>query len=123
MDDVVAVEVQLADGASRYFLTWGRIQDPVDPTPVCDLVLEAAERFAIGGEALQARLCETLKEVAKSDAAPYFYECFLKFAQEKVPFGDDYDAWKQEKAKAMRAGHDIVYCGSPKLAGPSAASI
>jgi hypothetical protein len=97
MNDVVAVEVQLADGASRYFLTCGRIQDPVDPTPVCDLVLEAAQRFALGGEAVQARLCDTLKEADESGAAPYFYECFLKFAQEKVPFGDSYDTWKEEK--------------------------
>ncbi len=113
MDDVVAVEVQLADGAFRYFLTWGRIQDSVDPTPVCDIVLEAAQRVALGGEAVQARLCDTLKEAAESDAAPYFYECFLKFAREKVPFGESYDTWKQDKARAMRAGHDIAYCGSP----------
>jgi hypothetical protein len=47
------------------------------------------------------RDCDTLKEAAESDAAPYFYECFLKFAREKVPFGDSYDAWKQDKARAM----------------------
>lgn len=39
MDDVVAVEVTLADGGLRYFVTWGRIQQTVDPEPVCKLVL------------------------------------------------------------------------------------
>ena len=36
MDDVVAVELGLGDGEPRYFLTWGRIQNAVDPAPVCD---------------------------------------------------------------------------------------
>jgi hypothetical protein len=33
MDDVIAVKVELADGAARYFLAFGRIQDHVDPEP------------------------------------------------------------------------------------------
>jgi hypothetical protein len=113
MDDVIAIEVRLADGASRYFLTWGRIQDPVNPTPVCELVLEASQRFALGGVAVQARLCDTLKEAAESRAAPYFYECLLKFGREKIPFGERYETWRQEKATAMCTGRDIAYCGQP----------
>lgn len=39
MEDLIAVEVRLADGQSRYFLTWGRIQQAADPGPVAALVL------------------------------------------------------------------------------------
>jgi hypothetical protein len=81
MEDVVAVEVELEDGARRYFLTWGRIQDAVDPGPLCALVLAVAPRFALGGTPAHARLCETLRQAAGSDAAPYFYECLLRFAR------------------------------------------
>ena len=111
MDDIVAVEVQLADGRSRYFLTWGRIQHSVDPGAVCELVLAAAAGFVLGGEPVDARLCASLREAADSNA-PYFYECFFKFAQEPIPFGEGYEAWRHAKADAMRAGREIAYCGS-----------
>lgn len=39
VEHVVAVEVALTDGGKRYFLTWGRIQDAVDPAPLCEVVL------------------------------------------------------------------------------------
>jgi hypothetical protein len=39
MDDIVAVEIRLATGENRYFLTWGRIQDAVEPKPLAELVL------------------------------------------------------------------------------------
>lgn len=111
MDNVVAIEIELADGTSRYFITWGRIQHPVDPKPVCELVLGAARRWALGGEPASARLCNTLREAADTDAAPYFYECFLTFAQQAIPFGDGYEAWRHEKADRMREGREIAYCG------------
>jgi hypothetical protein len=44
VDDVVAVKIGLADGKIGYFLTFGRIQDVVDPEPVCGLVLRFADR-------------------------------------------------------------------------------
>jgi hypothetical protein len=113
MEEVVAVEVRMADGSARYFLTWGRIQDTVDPRPVCDLVMEAADGVALGGQPASARLCDTLREAADSGTAPYFYECFMTFARERIPFGDGYAAWRQERAAAMEAGKEIAYCGTP----------
>jgi hypothetical protein len=111
MDDVVAVEVGLTDGGSRYFLTWGRIQDAVDPQAVCDLVLVAARRCALGGEPTTARLCDTLREAADSASAPYFYECYLGFARQSIPYGDEYESWREQKADAMADGREIAYCG------------
>lgn len=55
MEDVIAVEVRLADGARRFFVTWGRIQDPVDPDPVCAVVMRFARGCGLGGEAVTAR--------------------------------------------------------------------
>jgi hypothetical protein len=52
VEDVIAVEVTLTDGARRFFLTYGRIQDRVDPGPVCELVLRHAHRYALGGKAV-----------------------------------------------------------------------
>jgi len=48
MDDGVAVEVNLVGGELRYFVTWGRIQDVVDPEPLAALVLEQARGFSMG---------------------------------------------------------------------------
>jgi hypothetical protein len=113
MGDVVAVEVRLGDGSSRFFLTWGRIQDQVDTGPVCELVLKAASRVRLGGEPASACPCDTFREAAVLDVAPYFYECFFEFSQETIPLGDHYAARKAEEAKAIESGRDIAYCGSP----------
>ncbi|MFG2042504.1 hypothetical protein [Dactylosporangium sp. NPDC048998] len=111
MDDVVAIEVRLADGGSRYFLTWGRIQHPVDPSPVCNLVLQASSMFALGSDPVSAQLCANLREAAESPDAPSFYECFLSFCHKPVPRGDGYETWRISMDLAMRAGEEIAYCG------------
>jgi hypothetical protein len=113
MDDVVAIEVSLADGDVRYFLTWGRVQDTVDPGPVCDLVLRASAAFSLGGKPVTARMCTTLREAAQSPNAPYFYECFLTFCHQPIPYGEGYEAWRTATDLAMRAGKEISYCGRP----------
>ena len=94
--------------------TWGRIQDAVDAAPLCELVLALAPRFALGDAPVRTRLCETLRQAADSDAAPYFYECLLAFARETIPFGEGYEVWRREKATAMSEGREIAYCGSPQ---------
>jgi hypothetical protein len=113
VDDVIAVAVRLADGRQRYFLTWGRIQDNVDPGPVCDLVFRFSRSCSLGAAPVSARLCATLREAADSPDAPYFYESFLAFASRLVPSGEDYPAWRARIAERMEAGQDISYCGRP----------
>lgn len=109
MEDLIAVEVELADGGTRYFLTWGRIQDPVDPTPVCELVLHHASHL----EPASARVCSALREAAESDSAPYFYDGLFDFAQHgPIPYGDGYEIWRAERAAAMEAGREIYDCGA-----------
>ena len=113
MDDVVAVEVELAAGELRYFITWGRIQDEVDPEPLAALMLEHSRRFSLGGPVQRARVCRSLREAADSRFAPYFYESLLVFARQPIPFGPDYQKWRADRAAAMAMGKEIGYCGEP----------
>lgn len=113
MDDVVAVEVKLTDGSVRFFVTWGRIQETVDPGPLAELVLTRSAQFALGGVAESARVCGSLREAARSASAPYFYECLLSFSRQPVP-DSDYAGWRKARAEAMAAGEEIAYCGTPE---------
>jgi hypothetical protein len=85
VEEVIAVAVRLADGRQRYFLTWGRIQDSIDPGPVCELVFRFSRSCSLGGVPVSARLCGTLREAADSPDAPCFYESFLAFASRRPP--------------------------------------
>jgi hypothetical protein len=116
MEDVVAVEVRLADGGRRFFMTWGRIQDAVDPDPVCAVVMQFAEQSSLGPPPVAARLCSTLREAADSEDAPYFYEALTSYCRSSIPFGDGYERWRQEMDRAMRQGKEIYYCGQPTSA-------
>ena len=110
---MIAVAVRLADGRERYFLTGGRIQDTINPGPVCALVLRSSRTCTLGADPVGARLCGTLREAADSPDAPYFYEAYLAFAARQAPSDEDYPAWKARVAEKMEAGQDIWYCGQP----------
>ncbi len=113
MDDVVAVEVMLTTGNRRYFITWGRIQDPVNPDPLCALVRRHADDGPLEGIVESARLCGALREAADSGDAPYFYECFSAFCRRPIPFGSEYESWRRQRHQAMTAGKEIADCGAP----------
>jgi hypothetical protein len=108
MEDWVAVEVRTDSGQSGFFVTWGRMQDAVDPRPLEELMLRAAAGFALGGIPVSARVCANLQEAA---AQPYFFEALLKMAGRPIPYGEDYDAWQRERAKAMEEGQEIYFVG------------
>jgi hypothetical protein len=112
-EPVVAVEVGLSDGQSRYFITWGRIQGAVAYGAVSDLVLRYAESCSLGGEIAYARVCYSLREAAESEQAPSFYECLLPFAQTTTPSDSGYESWRRARAAAMERGEEISYCGTP----------
>jgi hypothetical protein len=113
MEDVIAVEIGLKDGSSRFFVTWGRIQEPVDPGAVCELVMRHASEAMLGGEPVAAKVCPTLRGAAESSAAPYFFDALVKFSRQGIPHGDDYEPWRRERAAAMASGLEIYYCGTP----------
>ena len=113
MEDVIAVEVRLADGSARYYVTWGRIQDPVDTGPVTDLVMAHASPGSLGGEPVSANVCHTLRAAAESAQAPYFFEALAEFSRQTIPRGVEYEPWRRERAEAMANGREIYYCGRP----------
>lgn len=115
MEDVIAVDVRLADGGHRFFVTWGRIQDPVDPDPVCAVVMRCARGYSLGSEPIAAQLCSTLREAAESKEAPWFYEALMSYSRSAIPFGEGYEAWREQMVDAMERGKEIYYCGRPEI--------
>ena len=109
VEDIVTVRLVLETGESRYFMTWGRIQDEVDPTRLEELVLAACGRFAIAGNAVSAHLCASLQEARDE---PYFFEALFSFSQRPIPFGEGYEVWRQSMDERMRNGKEIYFLGS-----------
>ena len=95
----MAVAVELASGERRYFITWGRIQDNVDPVPLEALVLSHASPFDLGGSAVAARVCLNLQEARNE---PYFYESLVDIARE--PHSADHLEWRPRTAEAVTEG-------------------
>jgi hypothetical protein len=108
VEDIVAVEVRLADGQRRYFLTWGRIQDPVDPRPLAEVVLRNLTAFALDGEPVSARVLRDLRAAA---SAPHFGECFFQMCQRPIPFGSGYEQWRKQVATEQEQGKALWYLG------------
>jgi hypothetical protein len=108
MENWVAVEVTTEQRKRYFFMTWGRIQDAVDPAPLEALVIQAAEHFSLDGRPVKARVCLSLKEASQQ---PYFFEALLTFAQERIPFGEHYDEWRQRKHRAMSEGREFYFLG------------
>ena len=108
MEDIVAVRVELQNGTSRFFLTWGRIQDKVDPEPLQQLIFDHCKIFDLGGIPIKATFCFNLQEAA---SAPYFYECFFMMGQQIIPFGRRYARWRKQMDKKMRDGKELYYLG------------
>jgi hypothetical protein len=115
MEDIVAVAVKLEDSTERFFLTWGRIQDAVDPVPLAQLVLIQSHRFVLGGIPISARVCTSLQEVAHM---PFFYEGFFSFCQRRIPFGSDYQQWRQAMNKRMHQGKELYFLGNSNQTDP-----
>jgi hypothetical protein len=109
MNNIIAIEIKLNTGAKRYFLTWGRIQDNIDPTKIEKTILRYSKNFDLGGRPTKAKLCPNLQK-AKNE--PYFYECFFEMCQEIIPFGKNtYEQWRKEMNSKMQVGKEIYYLG------------
>jgi hypothetical protein len=105
MEEVVAVELRLEGGETRYFMTWGRVQDPVDGSALEAIVMGQAPAFDLGGVPLRARLCGTLQEASRQ---PYFFEALLSFSRRRPAWTE---AWRKSADRKMRKGKDLFYLG------------
>jgi hypothetical protein len=119
VEDVVAVEVRLTSGESRYFITWGRVFGAVEPEPLTSHVLAASRTCALGGDPVSAHLCYSLQE---AQAQTYFYEALVTFAAELAKRGStrqERDDWAAARAEEMAQGMSIYYLGLPRTAADS----
>lgn len=110
MEDIVALKVTLTNGEARYFMTWGRVFDPVDPAPLQDAVWNQLHRFQIPTSPKSIAVCDSLQEAA---GERYFYEALVKFCQLPIPFGSRYRIWATAARRRILKGQDISYLGSP----------
>jgi hypothetical protein len=109
MEDIVAIAIEHESGEVEYCLTWGRIQDPVDPRPLEKLILELykARHADSDSAAVAATICRSLQDASN---AGNFYECFFGMCQERIPYGKKtYPTWRKEKRKLMKEGREIWY--------------
>lgn len=109
MEDIVALRVVLSSGEARFFLTWGRVAGTANLEPLEALLWQSLHMFSLGGTPVDVKACDTLQEAA---AAPYFFEAFFALCQERIPFGDEYEAWAARKRTAMQAGKEFHYLGA-----------
>lgn len=108
MEDIVALEVALQSGVRRYFLTWGRLFDPVDPTSLIESARAHMSEQALGGEIKSIRVCDTL-QVARDQ--PYFFEALFALSQTKIPRGDGYEDWRGHMRERLKNGHELYFLG------------
>jgi hypothetical protein len=112
VEEIVAVEVVLANGSSQYFITWGRIQGPVAYDEVAELVARAAATIYGMRDIADTRVCNSLRQAAAAEDAVHFYEGLAQFASVKIPTGRRrYRRWRARRASAMERGQEIYYCG------------
>ena len=110
MEDVVAVAVVLTNGQRRFFLTWGRVQHPVDSHQLEGEVLKHAPGYDLGGKVARAHICRTLQEARRQ---PYFYEGLYWLATVRGAAARSPRRWRASIAGLMKRGRAFYYLGRP----------
>src|SRR6266571_3213483 len=108
MEHIVALRVVLSKGPAQYFLTWGRLLDPVETGGLEELVGSHLSKFALPGPAVSISVCDSLREAA---GARYFYECFFQMCQQAIPIGEGYKQWAAQMLEKLKQGREIYYLG------------
>ena len=109
MEDIVALKVVLADGQRHYFLTWGRLIDPVEAKGLEELVLSHLPKFGLTGDVGLISVCDSVREAS---GARYFYENFFQMCQKPIPFGESYPQWASQMLGELKQGREIYYLGA-----------
>jgi hypothetical protein len=106
MEEIVAVKVRDSRGRKHYFLTWGRVFDPVDPKPLISVIRGHLHTFGIG-KSLSIDVCDSLQEAVNER---YFYEAFFEMTQ-VIGLGRARQKWKAAIKRRIRHGKEIYYLG------------
>jgi hypothetical protein len=112
VDIIIAVRVKLDSGADRYFLTWGDL-GPNRPWPgdIERAVLKSSPRWALGGTAVDARVCDSLQAAS---GERYFYENLTSMQYEMPrPASRTFLAWAGAMTAAVLRGEQLHYLGRP----------
>ena len=107
MEDIVAVEVIKLDNKKLYFLTWGRVFDPVDEQQLLRSLEANLKKYGIV-QYKKITLCPSLQKAVK---AKYFYENFFLMSQKKIPFGRKYQVWRKTMITKIKQGKEIYFLG------------
>jgi hypothetical protein len=113
MENVIAIRAKTDQGQARYWLTWGRLFDAVDPEPMIAAVRPHLRWSDRHGEIVEITVCRSLQEASTQ---PYFYEGLFWLGQTHIPPGDGYEDWKRTKRDRLADGRELFYLGDP---GPS----
>jgi hypothetical protein len=108
MEDVVGI--RLHDRQKGYWgvITWGRIWDRIDDSKLCEAIKNHAPQIGLTA-CDEVELCESLAEIA---SAKYFYEAIIAFASRPIPFGEGYEAWREERKREISEGREIYSVGA-----------
>jgi hypothetical protein len=109
MEDIVALKVVLEKVPNHYFLTWGRLLDPVETKGLEELIASHLSQFGLPGPPVSISVCDSVREAA---GARYFYECFFQMCQKPIPFGDAYGPWAAQMLEQLKQGREIYYLGA-----------
>jgi len=116
MEDIVALKVVVTSGPSHYFLTWGRLIDPVETKGLEELVRSHLPKFGLTGEVGMISVCDSVREAS---GTRYFYENFFRMCQKPIPFGDGYTQWASKMLEQLKQGREIYYLGAEIETGAS----
>ncbi len=108
MEDIVALKVVLTKGPNQYFLTWGRLLDPIETEGLEELVRSHLSKFALPGPAASITVCDSVREAA---GARYFYEGFFQMCQHLIPIGEGHKQWAAQMLEKLKQGREIYYLG------------
>lgn len=106
MDEIVALKARLENDTEQYFLTWGRVFDPVDPKELLAAVAAFAARCSLGAAVAEISVCASLRDAA---TARYLYEAFFKLCRIDPSGKGEYEDWLAMRRSAILEGREIYF--------------
>lgn len=104
LKDVIAIKITDKKLGEIGCITWGRIFSEIEL-----LKILKDECFKHGFENIESIIyCYSLQDIANY---PYFYERWIHFLQQDIPYKVDYKNWLIAKRQTVLDGKDIQFTG------------